>query len=330
MKTSRWLVGFFMLFFIMSLACSVKPRTSPSKRTQIVAKEEKRAPVKEDVQVVSLEKSEAEKDEIENLLFGNDSSGTADVVPEKPEKSAEQEVKKVTIVEEKADDDKKDSEPENEPEIIKVSLTDLGARPAVGEVPEYRMGFGDKLEIKFFYNEEYNSEVVVRPDGRITLQRLGDVLVVGMTPSELQTVIEKVYGEILVRPDVTVMVKSFGGYDCYVMGEVEKPGLYPITRGMTLLRAIAAAGGPKKTGKLNSIILVRGGQTDKAEVTRIDLSLSSVTKSNSDRMIQAYDVIYVPRTFISDLHTFFKQFWDILLPPIDTYARYKWWTRVDE
>ncbi len=327
MKTSRWLVGFFILLIVWSLSCSVKPRTSPSTRSRSAAKTEGQASEKGDVQVVSLEKSEAEKDEIENLLFGKDSTDTKVTVAEKSEEPDKAEKKVVEKKKQKkvvAQDDKKT-------ETVKVSLSDLGARRAAGEVPEYRMGFGDELEIKFFYNDEYNSEVVVRPDGRITLPQLGDVNVVGMTPSELQAVIHDAYGEILVQPDVTVMVKSFGGYECYVMGEVEKPGAYSITRGMTLLRAIAAAGGPKKTGKLNSIILVRGGQTNRAEITRIDLSLSSVrSQSNMDRIIQAYDVIYVPRTFIADVHTFFNQFWDILLPPIDTYARYKWWTRAIE
>jgi protein involved in polysaccharide export with SLBB domain len=56
------------------------------------------------------------------------------------------------------------------------------------------------VEIKFFNNPEYNEVVTVRPDGRISLQQIGDLEVVGVSPSELQSLVHQVYGEILKQP----------------------------------------------------------------------------------------------------------------------------------
>ena len=194
-------------------------------------------------------------------------------------------------------------------------------------MPEYSLGYGDVLEIKFFYHPEYNETIKVRPDGRITLQKVGEVEVIGKTPSELQQLITTAFSEYLVEPEVTVIVRDFGGQECYIMGEVEKPGLVSVTKGMTLLRAIAAAGGPKKNAKLSSVMLIRGGHgQDNTEVTRLDLSLSSVHRDGSiDKDIQAFDVIYVPRTFIADVNNFATQLWSIVLPPVDSWVRFRYW-----
>ena len=190
----------------------------------------------------------------------------------------------------------------------------------------YPLGYGDVLEVKFFHNSEYNETATVRPDGRISLQRIGDIDVVGMTPEELDHIITDVYSEILVMPDVTVIVREFGGQNIYVMGEVGKPGSFPLEKGMTLLRAIAAAGGPNKTGKMNSVILVRADMNRRVQVSRLDVGLSSVADNvRNDVPLQSYDMIYVPKTFIADVGEFFEQIYDVILPPFDVWSRYAFW-----
>ncbi len=208
--------------------------------------------------------------------------------------------------------------------ILPARAANTGQPP---ETPaEYRLGYGDVVEVKFFNNDQYNETVPVRPDGRISLQRVGDVYVVGMSPSELDKIVTDIYGEILIQPDVTVFVREFGGQQCYVMGEVEKPGSYAITKGMTLMRAIATAGGPKNSAKLGSVLLIRGDESQKAEVRRVNLELSSLAADiERDVTVQAFDVIYVPRTFVADVNAFVSQFYDVILPPLDIYTRYKYW-----
>ncbi len=194
---------------------------------------------------------------------------------------------------------------------------------------EYRLGFGDVVEIKFFNNNEYNEIVAVRPDGKISLQRIGDVDVVGMPVSELDSIITESYSEILVNPEATVIVREFGGQCVYVMGEVMHPGSYDITKGMSLLRAITTAGGPLSSAKMNSIILVRGNEQMNLTAERINLmprSLESVL--DNDVPIQPYDLVYVPRTFIADLETFASQIYKVVVPPLDLATRFQYYNAI--
>jgi len=195
-----------------------------------------------------------------------------------------------------------------------------------GLAPEYRLGYGDVIEVKFFNDSQFNETVPVRPDGRISLQRVGDINVVGMTPSELDNIITEAFTKILRNPDVTVIVREFGGQQCYVMGEVEHPGAYPITRGMTLLRAVAAAGGPKTGANLKSLVFVRKNADNRMIAGRLDVSLAAIKENpRVDVAVQAYDMIYVPKTFISDVNAFVSQVYDLALPPLDVWTRYQYW-----
>ena len=85
--------------------------------------------------------------------------------------------------------------------------------------PEYLLGFGDVIEIKFFRNTEFNETVTVRPDDRISLQKVGELEVSGMTPSQLDSVITAIYSEFVLEPEVTVIVRQFGGQNFYVLGK---------------------------------------------------------------------------------------------------------------
>ncbi len=210
-----------------------------------------------------------------------------------------------------------------QPGIVKAAhVAGENDRPA-----EYRLGFGDVIEVKFFNNSEYNEVVAVRPDGMISLQRIGDLSVVGMPASELDKIITEVYSEILVDPDVTVFVREFGGQQVYVMGEVNNPGAYNISKGMSLLRAITTAGGPLNTAKMNSIILVRASQKNNLYAERVDLSPTNLKSLlQHDKAIQPYDLIYVPKTFIADLEAFVSQIYKVVMPPLDLAARFQYYS----
>lgn len=213
------------------------------------------------------------------------------------------------------------------------AVADVPVRPSInqsayqkGPAAEYSLGYGDVIEVKFFNESQFNETVPVRPDGRISLQRVGDINVVGMTPTMLDEIITKTYSKILRNPDVTVIVRDFGGQQCYVMGEVKNPGAFPVTRGMTLLRAVAAAGGPKMGANLKSVVIVRNDGTERLHATRLDLSFAAIKDNpGTDMPVQAYDMIYVPKTFISDVNAFVSQLYDIVLPPFDVWTRYKYW-----
>ena len=197
-------------------------------------------------------------------------------------------------------------------------------------VPEYTLGFNDELEIKFFNNERFNENVIVRPDGRISLAKVGDIFVLGMTPSELDSQITATYSRIIAQPDVTVLVRKFGGYQVYVLGHVEKPGGYPIERNMTILQALTLAGGPRETAQLKDVILMRRNQDGQLNAYKFDLSqpltVTHTRKIENDHYVYPTDVIYVPETSFASANRFLRQMYDMVLPPTDLYLRTLWYT----
>jgi polysaccharide export outer membrane protein len=201
-----------------------------------------------------------------------------------------------------------------------------------GFFPEYRLGFGDVIEIKIFDNERFNETVAVRPDGRITIEKIGDIFAAGMTPSELDSLITDTYSKFIRKPDVTVFVRQFGSYQVYVCGEVNAPGAFPLQRDMNILQALATAGGPKDTAKLGSVMILRRGSNKNLDALKVDVKSALKGKNNVNPpevlRVHNQDVIYVPKTAIASTSTFLKQVYDGFLPPLDIYLRAAlWWGR---
>jgi len=198
--------------------------------------------------------------------------------------------------------------------------------------PEYRLGFGDVVEIRLFDNERFNQTVAVRPDGRITLEKIGDIFVDQMTPSQLDSLITSTYAKFIRNPEVTVFVRQFGGYQVYVCGEVNAPGAVPLQRDMNIMQALAAAGGPKDTATLTSVMILRRGSNENLDAVRVDVH-RAIRGSKEGipaeaLQVHAQDVIYVPKTFIASTNLFLKQIYDAVLPPLDIYLRaVLWWGR---
>jgi len=189
------------------------------------------------------------------------------------------------------------------------------------ERTEYRLGFGDVIDIKFFYNPELNEELVVRPDGRITLPRLGDLYVVGHTPPMVDEIITAKYAEVIRDPDITVIVKSFASQVVYVLGEVNMPGGYDLQVDMTTLQSIALAGGFTRDAKSSSVILIRSaGGVPKAERVNLGKIIGSGSL-DGDSTLHPFDVVYVPNHFIDSVDRFMEKYFEGLLPPFNLYLR---------
>jgi protein involved in polysaccharide export with SLBB domain len=221
------------------------------------------------------------------------------------------------------------------PNLVMLSGCSGGARHAipaqekvVTSMPPYRLGFGDVLEIKFFNNREFNETVPVRPDGRIAIEKVGEIEVAGKTATYVDSIVTQTYAQFIKNPEVTVIVREFGSHQVYVFGEVYNPGKLPIQQQMTILQAVAAAGGPKDTAKLNSVMVIRRGADAKPIATRISLkAIHDHAEENIGLPVQPLDVIYVPRTFIADISSFMSKFYDTLIPPLDAYLRALLYTR---
>lgn len=123
--------------------------------------------------------------------------------------------------------------------------------------PEFRVGPGDVLQIDVWKEKELSGDVVVRPDGRISLPLLKDLEVTGMTPMEIQKALTEKLGKFVSAPDVTVVVKQIHSKKVYLVGQVNKVGPLPLLSPMTVAQALSEAGGPTEYANSKRILVLR-------------------------------------------------------------------------
>jgi len=131
-----------------------------------------------------------------------------------------------------------------------------GAGPA-GVEADYHLGAGDKLRIEVYKDPQLSQSVQIRPDGKITLPLVGDVVATGMTPIELRDSLAKSLTEYITNPTVTVIVVEAESAHAFVMGEVTHPGPVQLHGPMTILQALAMAGGFKEFANTKDVKVLR-------------------------------------------------------------------------
>ncbi|MEN6438147.1 MAG: polysaccharide biosynthesis/export family protein [Syntrophobacter sp.] len=174
---------------------------------------------------------------------------------------------------------------------------------------DYRLHVGDKLTVKLFYNPDLNQEVVVRPDGKISLLLVQEINVIGMTPSELTTALTEKYSKHLNEPEVAVIVNSFAGNKVYVGGEVAQPGTKELVGPTTVLNAVAMSGGFKETARTNEVIVLRRGPDQQPFLITLDSEKAMKgIDTKQDIFLQPYDMVLVPRSNIADVNLWVNQY----------------------
>lgn len=190
--------------------------------------------------------------------------------------------------------------------------------PATGELQaseEYRIQYGDVLDVKLFYKPDLNERAQVRPDGRISLQLIGEVRAAGQTPAELSAEIARRYAEFLTHPETTVIVRSFEGQMAYIDGEVRSPGLVRFQRPPSLHQAVVLAGGLKRSAATDQIIVIRDSGEDRPAVEVIDLEAQLQSPGRSAPFyLRSYDVVYVPKSRIAEVNDWVDQYIDEVIP----------------
>lgn len=164
------------------------------------------------------------------------------------------------------------------------------ARPEAGE---YRIGREDVLEVVVWHEPELTRVVPVRPDGKISLPLAGDLDAAGQTPAELQARLVKVFGPYIRDPAVAVLVREINGSRVFVLGEVTKPGAFPLRGPMSVVQAVALAGGRTEFGG-DEVVWVRQKKDGKTE--RVTLSYGDLMKGEAAGALwlRSGDVLYVP------------------------------------
>ena len=176
-----------------------------------------------------------------------------------------------------------------------VSLT----QPAVSENSphddSFVIGNDDLLAINVWKEPDLSRSIPVRSDGRISLPLVGEVQAAGQTPLKLEQEIAGKLQPYLEEPEVTVIVQQINSQKFNILGQVTKPGSYPITNSATVLDAIAVAGGCRDFAKRSSIYILRHNP-DGSEA-RIAFNYKDVIKGKNmaqNIKLQPHDTIVVP------------------------------------
>jgi protein involved in polysaccharide export with SLBB domain len=176
----------------------------------------------------------------------------------------------------------------------------------------YEIQRGDSLDIKVFNATELSEQVVVRPDGKISVQVLDDVEAAGKTPTELATTLQEAWSQSFSDPRVTVLVREFAMRNVFVGGEVGADGIVPLRNRMTAVSAVFAAGGFQSTAQLSNVIVLRdAGGTPEAH--KIDVR-KVLDGSTPDFALAAYDVVWVPKSKIARVNLWVEQYVKHVLP----------------
>ena len=161
---------------------------------------------------------------------------------------------------------------------------------------DYIIGPEDVLDITVWKNADLSKTVQVRPDGRISLPLIGDVPAVSRTSAQLTDEIARRLKAYMENPTVSIVVKEVNSYSIYVLGEVTKPGKYPLKSKTTLLQAITLASGFTPVASRNKIVVFRFGK-DGEPLTKIKASYDDIVLrdgTNQNIELKPGDTIVVP------------------------------------
>ena len=174
---------------------------------------------------------------------------------------------------------------------------------------QYRITPNDVLQIVSLDQPELQQEsILVLPDGAVTLIGLDRLKVSGMTVTEADSMITKMYSRTYLHPDISVIVREVTGLQVYVLGEVNRPGMQKLNRGgLGIVGAVTLAGGFTENASEGNAVLVRVSE-EGYMVQEVDLSQFYEPESFELAMIELHpnDVVYVPRSKIGDFAYFSK------------------------
>ncbi len=156
------------------------------------------------------------------------------------------------------------------------------------------LGPGDVLNIQFPYTPEHNAVQMVRPDGKIALQLIGEVEVKGITPKELQEKLIQLYSKQLQLPEITVTVDSFYSNRIYVSGAVNNPGLLDFPGRLTAFEAIMEAGGfDLVTANIEKVMVIRY-ENGVRNGYKLNYRPTIEGKESPVFFLQPFDVVFIP------------------------------------
>jgi polysaccharide export outer membrane protein len=161
-------------------------------------------------------------------------------------------------------------------------------------VTNYVIGCDDVLSITFWKDKDMSADVIVRPDGRITLPLINDVQASGFTPEQLRDRITERAKDFMDDPNLTVAVKAINSRKVFITGQIAHPGSYSLTVPTTVVQLISIAGGLTEFADAKNVVVLRT-QNGKQESYRVNYKdLEKQQKVSQNIRLQPSDTIIVP------------------------------------
>jgi len=190
--------------------------------------------------------------------------------------------------------------------VTVVSAQQSANQPAVPAVPtevskqtavadgNYIIGAQDVLDISVWKEPEVSRVVPVRPDGKISLPLLNDVQAAGLTPAALAAQITESLKKYVTNPQVTVIVTTINSQRVYLLGEVTRPGAFPMIPGMTVLQAVSSGGGFTQFARTKNIYVLRMENGKQVKYPFNYKEVIGGKKPEQDILLKAGDTIVIP------------------------------------
>lgn len=170
-----------------------------------------------------------------------------------------------------------------------------GIRAAKPAVEEFVIGIGDVLAVNVWKEEDVSKVVPVRSDGRISLPLVGELQAAGLTPLQLKVAVIGRLKDFVSDPEVTIVVQEIKSQKFNILGMVNHPGSFPLTKPMTVVDALALAGGFRDFAKQKDIYVLRRDTTGKQ--IRLAFNYKDVIKGKHPEQnveLQQNDTVVIP------------------------------------
>ena len=165
--------------------------------------------------------------------------------------------------------------------VVGALLLAAGSASA-DDIKGYTLGAGDRLKVTVFNEPDLSGDFEVNGQGSVSLPLIGQIKVIGQTTVEVQVLLTQKYGkDYLVNPNISVEVTNYRPF--FIIGEVNHPGSYPYVNGMTVINAVALAGGYTPRANHDRIKIKHGSDTTDQE-----------QEVKEDSAVLPGDVIQVP------------------------------------
>ncbi len=180
---------------------------------------------------------------------------------------------------------------------------------------QYRLYPGDEIDVQIPSAPELGKTAVVQPDGRVAMPLIGPIMVADRSIEQVEAAMSQAYSADLLRPQVEVAIKTTQPLKVFVGGEVDKPGVYDMPGDIDAFRAVIMAGGFKTSAKRGEVVVIRRAANGKAMMRTVNLIRGITDPGRTDLVpLRRFDIVYVPRTHISEAGLFVQQYFRDITP----------------